>query len=143
MSKRKEYLYEFGSIDRLKRQLAAGKKVIFTDLGTFHLETYEKNKRYIIFKPDSELKNVIWEVLYYGMDRKKKECSDIANQLISLDEINLVDFGKIYIQFDPGYYKWHDFHGETWVDPKPRIKFLKHKNFLLFDEKPEKTSKFR
>ena len=138
MPQNQSYLYEFGSIDRLKRHLAAGKKVIFRDIGTFHLETYGKNKRYIKFHPDSELKNVIWEVLYYGIDRKKKDCSDIANHLINLNTIDLVNFGKIYIYFDPGHYTWHDFHGETWVDPKPRIKFLKHEKFQLFNEKVSK-----
>ena len=135
MSKKDSISYEFGDIDRLKRNLAAGKKVIFTGLGTFHLETYEEDKRYIKFKVDSELKNVIWEVLYYGIDRKKDSCSDIANDLINMNTINLVDFGQIYIYFDPGYFKWHDFHGEIWVDTKPRIKFLKHENFQLFNEK--------
>ena len=96
------------------------KKAIFTDLGSFYLETnndtrchYEEDKRYIKFKPDSKLKNVIWQVLYYGVDHKKKECSDIANHLISLHTIDLVNFGKVYIYFDPGYFTWHDFHNDT------------------------------
>ena len=143
MPQNKTYSYEFGSIDRLKRHLAAGKKVTFTDLGTFHLETYGKNKQYIKFEADSELKNIVWEVLYYGRDRTAKECSDMAYQLLSMNTIDLVNFGKIYIYFDPGHYTWHDFHGETWVDPKPRIKFLKYENFQLFGENLEKMPKFR
>ena len=149
MSKKEQILYEFGDINRLKRHLSAGKKVIFTDLGTFHLE-YDKSfhpqqyepddpPRYIKFEADSELKNVIWEVLYYGVDRKTRDCTDIANQLISMNAIELVNFGKIYIQFDPGYYKWHDFHGKTWVDPKPRIKFLKHNDFNLVENTEKST----
>ena len=132
MSKHKQHLYEFGDVKRLKRTLRAGKKAIFTGLGTFQLETDEKDNRYIKFKPDSELKNVIWEVLYYGVDRKAEDCTDIANQLISLDTINLFGFGKVYVYFDPGYFTWHDFHGEIWVDTKPRIKFLKHESFNLY-----------
>ena len=134
MSKSNFVKYEFGSIDRLKRTLRTGEKAIFTGLGSFYLETYEEDKKYIIFKPDAELKNVIWEVLYYGVDRKKKECSDIANHLINLNMIELVNFGKVYVYFDPGYYTWHDFHGEIWVDPKPRIKFLKHEDFRIYDK---------
>ena len=141
MSKNEQIKYEFGDINRLKRHLSAGKKVTFTGLGTFHLvsdksfhpQQYEPggSPRYIKFEPEYDLKTVIWEVLYYGIDRKTRDCTDIANHLISMNTIELVNFGKIYIYFDPGYYKWHDFHGKTWVDPKPRIKFLKHKDFYL------------
>ena len=76
-----------------------------------------------------------------------------------MQTIDLVNFGKVYVYFDPGYYTWHDFHehergrsygktddhrqGSVWVDPKPRIKFLKHENFKIYNEKPEKTAKFR
>ena len=146
MSKNKQYSYEFGDIELLKRTLLSGKKAVFENIGTFYLEEdasftpslyyeHERGRSYIKFKSDQDLKNVVWEVLYYGKDRKAKECTDIANQLISLNTIDLIGFGKVYIYFEPGYYTWHDFHGETWVDPKPRIKFLKHESFRIFDEK--------
>ena len=148
--KQDEYTVTYNlDLNHLKRVLLSGKKAVFDGLGKFELKTDKvklipnspfsfkvKNEevQYIEFKADADLKNSIWNVLYYGYKKYNPEDhTDIANHLINEKKIDLSGFGKIYVLWSQPYTKWDDFRGEIQIGQKPYLKFSKSKEFGLGD----------
>ena len=125
------------NIKHLRSVLSSGKKANFDGLGKFSRQinyyVNGKENHYIKFEPDPDLKELIYDVLYYGLlsDRRKDVKTDIEKALTSGKRINLENFGEVYIYWTPGYTKLDDFRGHRKVHPKPIIKFVKNKEFMV------------
>ena len=133
MTNNSEIIYDF-DIDQVKQVLFSGKKAVFDGLGKFWIETYQNNGvpvRHLEFEADQDLKNTIWEDLYYRYRKPKDKYTKIEDHLLMNKTIVFENFCSIYIHWDSPYDRWDDFRGRIHVEAKPRIKFLKDRNFSL------------
>ena len=132
--------YDIPDMEHLKRVLLSGKKAVFDGLGKFSwaINRYVNGKPdyFVRFEPDPDLKELIYDVLYYGplSDRRKHLKTDIEKALANGKTIKLSGFGEVYIYWTPGYTKWDDFRGQRKVHSKPVIKFVRNKEFQLDTE---------
>ena len=127
MRKDREIIYDIEDLDHLKQVLLSGKKAIFDRLGKFFLEKYKYKgevKYQIIFKGESDLKDALWDIHYHNTIHNPDKYSDLVNQLIELKTIVFPGFGRVYVNLQESYKKWHDFHGLVTVPIKPFLRFL-------------------
>ena len=123
--KRKKAYYDIEDLDHLKRVLLKKKAAVFDNLGKFRYIDHR-----IRFEADVNLRSQIWTWGYHNMKIDKDKRTDILEVLLSGKNIVLDGFGEVYIGFNPGFSRWHDFHGTEFVPPKPFLRFQVDLNFI-------------
>ena len=117
--------YDIEDLDNLRRVLLKRKTAKFDNLGKFSL--YDNRIR---FDADINLRNQIWIWGYHNMKVEEDKKTKIIDDLISGKKIILDGFGYVYVWFQAGFSRWHDFHGTEFVPPKPFLRFQVDPNFL-------------
>ena len=123
--KRTKAYYDIEDLDHLKRVLLSRKAAVFDDLGKFR---YIDNR--IRYEADTNLRTQIWTWGYHNMNIDDDKRTDILDVLLSGKNIVLDGFGEVYIGFNPGFSRWHDFHGTEFVPPKPFLRFQVDVDFI-------------
>ena len=116
--------YDIANLAHLKRTLLDKKAAVFENLGKFRLIEGR-----VHFEANIKLRNLIWNHLYHNLKGEEPKTS-VANDLLSGKIIILDGFGKVYIWFQEGFYRWHDFHGQEYVPPKPFLRFQIDTDFI-------------